>query len=325
MPGRDQSPAIGGLGQGTLVVAKNRKRAGILRREITTVLTSRSTGSHGIVHDDMGPEHISMPREAIWTLVLFVLLVMSAVAGSILRARLPAPHRGSETIDFLRVVTALLVTFAALVMSLLLASELTAFTTASHDRNHYAASLAEMDTCLRNYGSALDADRQLLRSYTAAVIASTWPEEPPPSGVTLPNISTLPLTGEAPTLGTILNDVGLAIARQQPADSFHQVLMTRCSQLFSNLMVGRWTVIEDAHGSLSAPFLGVLIFWLMLVFLSFGLQAPRNPLSVAIVAVAIISVASVMFVILDLDLPYGGFFGISSTSMRHALADMLAQ
>jgi len=32
-----------------------------------------------------------------------------------------------------------------------------------------------------------------------------------------------------------------------------------------------------------------------------------------------------MFVILDLDLPYGGLFGISSTSMRNALADMLAQ
>ncbi len=266
-----------------------------------------------------------MPREAIWTLVLFVLLVISAAAGSLLRARLPAPHRGSETIDFLRVVTALLVTFAALVMSLLLASELTAFTTASHDRNHYAASLSEMDACLRNYGSALDGERQLLRSYTAAVIASTWPGEPLPAGATHPDITKLPLTGEAPVLGTILNNIGLGIARQQPGDPLHQVLAARCSQLFSNLMVGRWTVIEDAHGSLSAPFLGVLIFWLMLVFLSFGLQAPRNPLAASLVVVAIVSVASVMFVILDLDLPYGGFFGISSVSMRHALADMLVQ
>ncbi|TXI01358.1 MAG: hypothetical protein E6Q76_17265 [Rhizobium sp.] len=266
-----------------------------------------------------------MPREAIWSLILLVLLMVSATAGSILRAKLPAPHRGSETIDFLRVVTALLVTFAALVMSLLLASELTAFTTASHDRNHYAAGLTEMDACLRNYGPVLNNERGLLRDYTAAVIASTWPEEPNPPGMTYPDISKLPLTGEAPALGKLLNDIGLGIAHEQPADPVHQTLLARCGQLFSNLIAGRWSVIEDAHGSLSAPFLGVLIFWLMLVFLSFGLQAPRNPLSVAIVAVAIISVASVMFVILDLDLPYGGFFGISSTSMRHALADMLAQ
>ncbi|MDK4715154.1 MULTISPECIES: hypothetical protein [unclassified Rhizobium] len=270
-------------------------------------------------------EHFSMQREAVWTLALFVLLVFSAAVGSILRARLPAPHRGNETIDFLRVVTALLVTFAALVMSLLLASELNAFTTASHDRNRYAASLAEMDRCLRNYGPALDNERQLLRSYTTAVIASTWPGEPVPAGMTYPDISKLPLTGEAPALGAILNDMGLGIAREQPTDALHQLLVTRCNQLFSDLLAARWTVIEDAHGSLSTPFLGVLIFWLMLVFLSFGLQAPRNPLAGSIVAVAIVSVASVMFVILDLDLPYGGLFGISSESMRHALTDMLAQ
>lgn len=266
-----------------------------------------------------------MQREAVWTLALFILLVTSATAGSVLRTRLPAPHRGSETIDFLRVVTALLVTFAALVMSLLLASELNAYTAASHDRNHYAAGLAEMDACLRNYGSALDNERQLLHSYTAAVIVSTWPGEPHPREVAYPDISKLPLIGEAPALGTILNTIGLGIARQQPSDPFHQALMTRCHQVFSNLMTWRWTVIEDAHGSLSAPFLGVLIFWLMLVFLSFGLQAPKNLLAGAIVAVAIVSVASVMFVILDLDLPYGGLFGIPSTSMRHALDDMLAQ
>lgn len=266
-----------------------------------------------------------MQREIIWTLALLVLLVASATVGSLLRARLPAPHRGGETMDFLRVVTALLVTFAALVMSLLLASELTAFTTASHDRNHYAASLSEIDLCLKNYGPALDNERQLLRGYTAAVIASTWPGEPLPSGAEHPDISKLPLTGEAPKLGDMLNAVGLGIFHQQPPDAFHQTLVNRCNQLYGNLTNGRWTVIEDAHGSLSTPFLAVLIFWLMLVFLSFGLQAPRNLLAGSIIAVAIISVASVMFVILDLDLPYGGLFGISSGSMRHALTDMLAQ
>ncbi len=293
--------------------------------KITKLLCSRSAEIHVIIYGQTQLEQYFMQREAVWTLALFILLMISATAGSVLRDRLPAPHRGNETIDFLRVVTALLVTFAALVMSLLLASELNAYTTASHDRNHYAAGLAEMDLCLRNYGSALDNERQLLHSYTAAVIASTWPEEPQPPGVAYPDMSKLPLVGEAPALGAILNTIGLGIAHQQPADSFHQALVTRCHQVFTNLMMGRWTVIEDAHGSLSAPFLGVLIFWLMLVFLSFGLQAPKNLLAGSIVAVAIVSVASVMFVILDLDLPYGGLFGISSTSMRNALADMLAQ
>ena len=85
----------------------------------------------------------------------------------------------------------------------------------------------------------------------------------------------------------------------------------------------RWAVIEDAHGSLTAPFAAVMTFWLMIVFLSFGLQAPGNRLATLIIAIAIVSVSSVGFVILDLDLPYGGLFGIPSTSMRQAFADMM--
>ena len=59
-----------------------------------------------------------------------------------------------------------------------------------------------------------------------------------------------------------------------------------------------------------------------LVFLSFGLQVPRKWLAAIVIGIGVISIASVMFVIVDLDLPYGGVFGIPSTSMRNALADM---
>ncbi|WP_435655499.1 hypothetical protein [Brucella pituitosa] len=225
--------------------------------------------------------------------------------------------------DFLRIVTALLVTFVALVLSLLLASELTSYNTSSHDRNHYAANLTQLDGCMRDFGPELSEQRQQLHGYTAAVIASTWPEEPRPTEVNYPDTSQFPLVGEAPVLTGVMNGIGIALAALQPQDPLHQALATRCKDIFANVTAARWTVIEDTQGSLSEPFAGVLMFWLTMMFLSFGLQAPRNSLSFCIVAIAIASVISVVFVILDLDLPYGGIFGISSHSMRLALADML--
>ncbi|WP_245872417.1 bestrophin-like domain [Brucella pituitosa] len=225
--------------------------------------------------------------------------------------------------DFLRIVTALLVTFVALVLSLLLASELTSYNTSSHDRNHYAANLTQLDGCMRDFGPELSEQRQQLHGYTAAVIASTWPEEPRPTEVNYPDTSQFPLVGEAPVLTGVMNGIGIALAALQPQDPLHQALATRCKDIFANVTAARWTVIEDTQGSLSEPFAGVLMFWLTMMFLSFGLQAPRNSLSFCIVAIAIASVISVVFVILDLDLPYGGIFGISSHSMRFALADML--
>lgn len=264
-----------------------------------------------------------MIEEAAKTLLLFCLLLASAAGGAWLRLKVPQPHRGGDTIDFLRIVTALLVTFAALVMSLLLASVRNSYDTAYRDRSRYASSLAELDSRMRNYGPALSTARGELHGYTAAVIASTWPDEPPPTGLKYPDAANLPRFGESPTLGGVMNRVGMAVAALQPEDPLHKALAARCAANFQNTLAARWAVIEDVHGSLSTPFAAVLTFWLMLVFLSFGLQAPRNRLAALIIAIAVVSVSSVIFVILDLDLPYGGVFGIPSASMRQALAIML--
>jgi hypothetical protein len=264
-------------------------------------------------------------REVLWTIVLFAFLVAGATGGVLLRARIPEPHRNQPTMEFLRIVTALLVTFAALVMSLILASVRNSYDAAFHDRSHYAASLAELDSCMRDYGAELAGARVKLHQYTAAVIASTWPDEPRPEGVGYPDPTQMPRFGEVPVLAGVMGEIGLAIAGLNPRDSLHQSLSARCTGDYRDVINARWAVIEDVHGSLSAPFAGVLMFWLTLVFLSFGLQAPRNMLAGVVIGIGIVSVTSVMFVILDLDLPYGGLFGIPSTSMRLALTDMLRQ
>jgi hypothetical protein len=82
-------------------------------------------------------------------------------------------------------------------------------------------------------------------------------------------------------------------------------------------------VIEGVHGSISAPFYWVLVFWLAILFVSFGLRAPPNALNVIVIVMCAVSVSSAIFVIRDLDVPYGGLFGVPSEPMRHALVDMM--
>ncbi len=67
----------------------------------------------------------------------------------------------------------------------------------------------------------------------------------------------------------------------------------------------------------------MLVFWLMVVFASFGLYAPRNGMVLVAIALCAVCLTSAIFVILDMNLFYGGLFGISSQSMRGALAHML--
>ncbi len=83
-------------------------------------------------------------------------------------------------------------------------------------------------------------------------------------------------------------------------------------------------MIEQARASISQPFYWVLMLWLVILFASIGLTAPPSPVTVIVVVLSVTSIVSAVFVIQDLDMPYGGLFGIPSTSMRQALADMRA-
>ena len=89
-------------------------------------------------------------------------------------------------------------------------------------------------------------------------------------------------------------------------------------------LAGGSGVIEAAQSRLWEPFYQIVVIWLMIIFGLFGLVAPRNALSIITIVLSAISLSSVLFVILDLSAPYGGFFSISSVTMRAALNSMLS-
>jgi hypothetical protein len=257
------------------------------------------------------------------SLFLFFLLCASAGLGFFANSRLAERHRSKEAMDVMQLANTLLVTFIAIVLGLLTTSVKAGFDVAYKERGDYAAQIAQMDRCLRDYGPETAHIREKLRSYVAAVIASTWPTEPPPSGVSYPDASKMARTGENPVLADLMNEVGVETRSLQPADELHRSLMAACTEQFGDMIKSRWRVIEGLRASFSEPFYWVLVFWLVILFASFGLRAPPTSMIVSIIGLCALSVTSAVFVILDLDQAYGGLFGIPSTSMRNALADMM--
>lgn len=251
------------------------------------------------------------------------LFSLSAIAGVVLRKHLHERHLSAENMDAIRLMTGLLVTFVALVLSLQLSTGRSAFAAASKNRSIYAASLENLDQCLRRLGSATDPTRLLLRQYTAAVIASTWPREPAPRIEGMPDTRGMAVRGEDIQLSQIMNEIGSAIDALVPGDAAGANVSARCRAAYSTVVTARWGVIEDTHAPSGDSFILILSFWLGLVFLSFGMQIPQRTLSAAVLAIGVISVSSVMFVIVDLDMPYQGVFSISSSAMRDSLAEMM--
>jgi hypothetical protein len=225
--------------------------------------------------------------------------------------------------ETMQLMIGMLVTFAALVLGLLTASVKTTFDQAGYERRDYALQLTQMDQCLRNLGPAGDEARALLRQYTAGVIASTWPHEPRPTGVDFPDTSHMPITGASPVLGGLLNRIDMQLRATQSADPVRMSLLQDCLADQRSVMLARRTVIESVGSKVSRPFLGILVFWLMVIFSAFGLVAPRNSVSLLGILLCAISLSTVMFIIADLSEPYRGLFAISSDDMRDALARMM--
>ena len=174
----------------------------------------------------------------------------------------------------MQLANTLLVTFTAIVLGLLTTSVKSGFDPAYNARGTYAAQLAQLDHCLREYGPETAPIRDQLRSYVAAVIASTWPDEPPPDGVRYPDTSKMPLTGESLVLAALINPSGWRRARSSRKTKCTAISWPPARSNIPIVIKARWAVIEGARASISTPFYWVLVFWLMILFASFGLTAP---------------------------------------------------
>jgi hypothetical protein len=257
--------------------------------------------------------------------LLMVVLLGASALGLLVRPLLSERHRSRETAEIMQLVATMLVTFAALVLGLLITSSKASFDSIDTDVRGYASELTELNRLLREYGPDTAPIRQALRSYTAAAIASTWTEEKPPPGDYYPKTvrrAATDVTLESSGLGETLAQIELHLRELAPTDAMHRRLLDDCLNQFDRLLDQRWKLIEEVHSSISLPFYLVLVFWLAIVFGSFGLSAPRNALSYTMILLGSLAIASAVFVILDLDTPFTGSLVVSSQPMRDALAHL---
>jgi hypothetical protein len=263
--------------------------------------------------------------EILSAVVVFLLLCAGAGVGVLIRDWLPKQHQTGETVQLMQLTVGLLATFAAVVLGLLTASVKQSYDNSALDRQQYALELNLLDQCLYDYGPDAASIRTEIQSYTASVIASTWPGEPIPKGITYPDTSHMPRVGASPVLGQLMDKIGLDVNELAPSDAHRSVIAAMCRTRYNDVSAARLGVIEAARSELLQPFYEVLILWLMIIYACHGLIAPRNKLTFTLMVMSAISLSSVMFVIMDLSQPYGGFFSISSASMRTTLEAMLSR
>jgi Protein of unknown function (DUF4239) len=239
---------------------------------------------------------------------VFVCLLLAAWLGIKARARLPQHHLSADSKDAVKLGMALIATMSALVLSLLIASAQSSFDTQDKEVRKVAANLAALDRLLDAYGPDAVEARTLLRASVEEVLNRMWQQG-----------SSQQTVFDRPATTTTALAIFTKITALAPKDDLHQAIKDQALDMLKTAGTARWQLIVEEGRSIPVPFLIVLIFWLGILFASFGLFAPRNATVVAAFAVCALSVAGAIFLILELDHPFRGLMQISSEPFRKVL------
>lgn len=242
--------------------------------------------------------------------IIFACLSACALLGMLLHSRVPVDHLSAESKDVVKLAMGLIATMAALVLGLLTASAKSSFDTWNNEIKQSAAKIILLDRTLAHYGPEAKPIRDLIRDAVAFRIAQTWPEDNPHGG-TLDSSTTQAAEG-------IEGDIR-ALA---PQNDTQRALQSKALQISGDLLGARWVLLTQAGSSTPGLFLVVLVFWLCVLFASFGILAPRNTTVIAALLFCALSVAGSTFLILEMDRPLEGVLKISSAPLRYALAHL---
>jgi hypothetical protein len=241
--------------------------------------------------------------------VTFALVFGGALLGMYVRNALSEDHLREDVRDVIKLSTGLIGTMAALVLGLLIASAKSSYDTKSIQIKQITADIIQIDLALERYGPDAQNVRIALREAIPPLIDRIWNEG------NRVKFSPFAATAEAAEFVRKLQQL-------QPNNDSQRALQAQVLSAVGNLSQARLSLFTQSNDAIPTPFLAILIFWLAIIFTSFGLFVRPNRIVIVTFFVGGLSVASAIFLILEMGQPFTGLMQISSEAPRQALAPL---
>jgi hypothetical protein len=246
------------------------------------------------------------------SLAIGLISAASIFCGSLLgiglQRLLPGHHLSKETQDVVKLSAGTIATLTALVLGLLVSSAKSAFDSMNTGAVQSGAKIILLDRTLARYGPEAKPAREQLKRSVAAGVEAVWPAEK--TGV--------------PALTAFERANGMELVQDKlrelsPQSDAQRQLLAQAQQMVGDLTQTRWLLLEEAQTQLPISLLIILVFWLTLLFVSFGLFAPANTTAITVLGVGACAVSAAIFLVLELNRPLDGIIKISSAPLLNAL------
>jgi len=238
-------------------------------------------------------------------LIFFLSTFTAALLGMTLRKKIPSSYLDSESKIAINISMGMVVTLTSIVLGLLTATSKSSFDQMDAAVKQTAIQLLTLDRILVHYEGQ---DAQEIRSRIRDSVKNKLPS----------------------TLSRDINDEDIAkshfytdierlvdqIRTLTPKDHYHQVLHSQALRTSEDILKSRWVAITSIGSSISNIHLVVLWFWLVIIFLGFGLLSPHHSLMIGLHFMVAFSTAAAIFLMMELEGPFDGFIHVSTEPMR---------
>ncbi len=241
-----------------------------------------------------------------------LVMCLGAVVGLALGEWVPKRYLEAETREILKTTSAMVATLVSLVLGLLIGSAKTSFDQTAAGLTALATSQSQLDRMLEDYGPEAAPARTALHQTQRRLLERIWPTDD--------QVTTGLQTMER---GLGVGAVGRQIDALEPGDDAGRRRQKAALKVFQELRRQGHTLLVQASITLPGSLMLVLIAWLGVLFLSLGLLAPRNLVAAACLAVAALTMAAAIFLLIELSQPLTGAIQVSPGPLERAtrLAD----
>jgi hypothetical protein len=232
-----------------------------------------------------------------------------ALLGMALRRILPEHHLSAESKDVIKLGMGLTAMMSALVLALLTNSAKSSYDAQRNEVTQLSANIILLDRVLAHYGPETKEARALVKLSAAGMIDRIWPENRSGSAEVAPNTA-------------VAEGFFDKIQELSPQNEVQRSLQTQAMKTTIDIGQARLLLLEQGGRSIPMPFLALLVFWVTIIFLSFGLFAPPNATVIVTLFLCALSVSGAIFLIMELDRPFGGLIQISAAPLRDAIVHL---
>lgn len=243
--------------------------------------------------------------------IAFACVFGAAMVGVFWRTRVPSEYQASESKEVVRLAMGLVVTTVGIALGLLVGSAKSFYDNQNREMAELGANFVMLDRMLAEYGPEANDARAALRTVLAGEIQAR--DRLLGTSKVYSEIKSGEKVGES-----IADKVQALSPRDDDQRFFKQQMLSQEIQL-GRL---RWLMYEENAVPFPSFLLAVLIAWLILLFASFGIFAPRNPLVLVAFVASAVAICGAILLILQMYHPQRGLIRVSDAPLRAAFEQL---